>query len=103
MTTAQPGDLFATQARGSEPAGESFCDRLAHYFRQRPGEWISGRELSQIGGFFAWRTRVSELRRAPYFMDIDNRVRQLPGSKAKLSEYRLIERSSSGIDLDGVA
>jgi hypothetical protein len=52
----------------------SLCHRVATYFQQHPDEWIDGRTLAQIGGYAAWRTRLSELRRAPYLMTIENRV-----------------------------
>jgi hypothetical protein len=66
----------------------SFRGSLAVLFRSHPGEWIPHRELTRIGGFCAWRTRVSELRRPPYSMQIDNRIRRLDGYV--ISEYRFV-------------
>jgi len=63
---------------------------LAAMFQRRPNEWINGLELARVGGAYAWRTRVSDLRRPPYSMRIDNRVRvvrQEDGSPMKVSEY----------------
>ena len=93
MSTAQPG-LFATeQAIDGDPIGErlgraTMCARLAALFKARAGEWISGRELAEVGGFFAWRTRVSELRRPPYNLTIENR--QSREGRHTLSEYRFM-------------
>lgn len=65
--------------------------RLAAYFEAHPDRWIDGLELARIAGSYAWRSRCSDLRRAPYGMQIDNRVRTVevePGRKVKVSEYR---------------
>ena len=59
------------------PHHDSFCERLATLFRARPGEWIDARDLMARGGTFAWRTRVADLRRAPFNMDITNRLRRV--------------------------
>ena len=59
-----------------DSARASFCRHLAVLFQNHPGEWIPHRELARVGGFCAWRTRVSELRRPPYSMDIENRIRR---------------------------
>jgi hypothetical protein len=67
-------------------------DRLAALFVARPGEWIDGLELSKAGGADAWRTRLSELRRHPYSMDVENRQRRVErpgGTSIVISEYRL--------------
>ena len=74
---------------GAEGGGVTLCDRVATYLKQRPDVWVDGRELSHIGGYAAWRTRISDLRRAPYGMQIENRVRtvETPQGKRKISEY----------------
>jgi hypothetical protein len=66
--------------------------QLARYFQARPGEWIDGRQL-EVAGRYAWRTRVSDLRRAPYSMTIENRLRRVQrddGHTYLISEYRLV-------------
>jgi hypothetical protein len=63
-----------------------FRDRVAAYFRARPGEWIDGLALEQIGGRYAWRSRVSECR-ASYGMRIVNRLRKRADGST-ISEYR---------------
>jgi hypothetical protein len=80
QTSVQPGDRVRS-------AGGSLCDRLAAYFKARPDQWIDGRELGTVAGAYAWRSRVSELRRAPYDMAIENRQRRVGGFT--VSEYRL--------------
>jgi hypothetical protein len=83
----------------------SLTERLAAYFRARPGCWIDGRELSTIAGSYAWRTRLSELRRAPFFMRIGRRVGiHLFGRTdhhRRCCERRRKRRSQRCRDLDG--
>lgn len=69
----------------------SLAARLAAYFQHRPGVWIDGRELAAVAGLYAWRTRLSELRRDPFHMRIGNRQRHIhreDGSTIAVSEYR---------------
>jgi hypothetical protein len=71
----------------------SLADRLAEFFRARPRAWINGLELSPIAGAYAWRSRTSDLRRAPHFMTIENRqrrVRRPDGTSFTVSEYRFM-------------
>ena len=56
---------------------ETRCDKLAVFLKQRPNVWIDARELLSVAGFAAWRTRLSELRKPPYNMQIDNRTRRV--------------------------
>jgi hypothetical protein len=66
--------------------------RLAAFFRERPGCWVDGRALALIAGSYAWRTRVSDLRRAPFYMQIENRQRTIQTDHAPItvSEYRFV-------------
>jgi hypothetical protein len=71
----------------------TLTDQLAEFFRRRPGQWIDGVVLAQIAGRYAWRSRVSELRRPPYSMRVQNRQRHVrAGDMAKwtVSEYRYL-------------
>jgi len=70
-----------------KPSGSSLCDRLAAYFKARSGQWIDGRDLATVAGAYAWRSRVSDLRRAPYHLTIENRQRR--DGRYIISEYRL--------------
>lgn len=51
----------------------SFTDKLATYLKNHAGEWLDGREIAEIAGCYGWRTRLSELRKAPYFMAVENK------------------------------
>jgi hypothetical protein len=71
---------------------QSRAATLATFFRARPDQWIDGRSL-EFAGRYAWRTRVSDLRRAPYFMTIQNRQRRVArddGRTFVVSEYRWV-------------
>jgi hypothetical protein len=75
-----------------EPDAATFTAAVARYFRQRPGQWVQATELERVGGRQAWRTRVSDARRA-YGLVIENRCRMVveaDGSRWKLSEYRWV-------------
>jgi hypothetical protein len=68
-------------------------ERLAAFFRARPEQWIDARHLMPIAGTFAWRTRVSNLREAPFSMVIRNRqrrVRRPSGERFVISEYMFV-------------
>lgn len=70
----------------------TLTDRLADHFRRHPGVWFDGRTLATIAGAYAWRTRISELRRLPYMLDIENRVQHITerpsGRRYRVSWYR---------------
>lgn len=72
----------------------TFTDQVAHYFRSKPGEWIDGLEIAQIGGVYASRTRISECRRV-LGMRIENKVITLP-NKSKRSLYRYVPPMGQG-------
>jgi hypothetical protein len=67
--------------------------RVAAHFRKQPNRWIDGRELAAIGGYAGWRSRVSDCRRSPHNLNIENRqrrARRSDGGVYTISEYRLI-------------
>jgi hypothetical protein len=69
----------------------SRADKLAQFFRERPNRWISALDLKPIGGQLSWRSRVADLRRAPYNLNIQNRqrmVRREDGTHVSISEYK---------------
>jgi hypothetical protein len=71
----------------------SRAERLANFFRRSPGRWFDGRELATVAGCYGWRSRVSDVRRAPFLMTIENRqraVRQADGTQFTISEYRYV-------------
>ena len=58
----------------------------------RRGQWVDGRELAKVGGYAAWRTRVSDLRRL-YGLTVENRESRrtlTSGETVAVSEYRLL-------------
>ena len=65
----------------------SMVARLAQYLTERPNQWIDGRELAQIAGAYAWRSRVSDARRK-FAMTIENPERRVNGYT--VSEYRYV-------------
>lgn len=71
--------------------GDSRCARLAQLFTAKRGQWIDGREIAQVAGAYAWRTRISDLRHSPWLLTIENRVRTVEqdGETFKVSEYKL--------------
>jgi hypothetical protein len=69
--------------------------RLAAFFKARPNQWIDGRELAAVAGAYGWRSRVSDIRRAPYNLSIVNRQRTVTvtaGQPFTVSEYRFEPR-----------
>ena len=71
----------------------TMADRVAALFTSYPpGTWIDGRDLATVGGYAAWRSRISDLRRAPYGMTIENRTRRVKGFT--VSEYRWVVRQT---------
>lgn len=72
-------------------ARNSACARLARLLLNNRGHWIDGKQLAQVAGGYAWRTRVSNLRKAPWFLDVENRYRHVSedGRKWVISEYRI--------------
>jgi hypothetical protein len=42
---------------------ETLNDRLEEFLKARPNAWIDGSYLAQVAGKYAWRSRVSDLRR----------------------------------------
>jgi hypothetical protein len=67
--------------------------KVAAFFEARPNVWIDGEILARIAGRYAWRTRISDLRRAPWNLRVENRqrrVRTQDGRTFTVSEYRLV-------------
>lgn len=79
-------DLFTA------PPSTSLCAKLADYFKAREGRWVDAHELLSVAGFAAWRTRLSELRRAPYGMQIVNRTYRRNG--LTVSEYKFVKAAA---------
>lgn len=41
----------------------TLTERVLDLLTSRPGEWVDGHLLAQVGGYAAWRSRVSDARR----------------------------------------
>lgn len=83
----------------TEDSPKTFNDRLAAYLRARPNVWIDAHDLMRVGGVFAFRTRLSDLRRAPYLMTIENeiqRCRTSTGQRFTKSLYRYVCEDGTG-------
>ena len=70
------------------PFDDTFAGAVATLFHARPNVWINGLDIAKVGGVYAWRSRLSDLRKPPYRMVIVNRVRRLPGRSTRVSEYK---------------
>ena len=68
----------------------SKTEAVAQVFRARPGEWISAIDLTKAGGLLSWRTRISDLRKPPYSMQIENRTERHP-AYGTVSFYRFTD------------
>ena len=68
-------------------AVSSYRERIAVLFRAHPGAWMDGLALAQVGGAYAWRSRVSECRQGG--MVIENRQRTRADGST-VSEYRYL-------------
>lgn len=65
----------------------SLTEHVRELFVSRPNEWIDGRELAKVGGYAAWRTRLSECRRE-FGMVIENTV--IRHEDYTVSKYRYV-------------
>lgn len=82
-------------------ARETCCARIARLLLSKRGEWFDGRELSRVGGVYGWRSRSSDLRKAPWYLDVENRqrtVRREDGSAFVVSEYRIAAPIDAQVD-----
>lgn len=68
----------------------TFRQAVADYLAGNPGQWIDGLVLQQIGGVYAWRTRLSECR-TQLGMDVRNRQRKV--GDHTVSEYMFVPRA----------
>lgn len=91
-TPHQPSLIDAPITLSDLLARDSRCARLARLFVENRGKWIDGRILAAEGGIYAWRSRVAELRQAPWLLSIDNQQRRVTderGGTFVISEYKL--------------
>jgi hypothetical protein len=82
---------------------ESLNDKLEALFKARPYEWIDGKELAEVAGGYAWRTRVSNLRKQRG-MEIGNDVVRrwdAQGKPFKTSYYRYVPPVETHVEASG--
>lgn len=65
----------------------TYVNAVADYFKGNAGQWIDGLVLQQIGGHYAWRSRISDCR-TQRGMVIENRQRKV-GDRT-VSEYMYV-------------
>jgi hypothetical protein len=89
-----------TLPRAARDRQTTLTTRLAAFLRQHPNCWIDGLDLARIGGAYAWRSRISGLRRSPFLMQIENRQRRVRGSArtVTVSEYRYVPGAAASTD-----
>ena len=66
----------------------TYRDEVAALFRTLPAIWIHGENLAEVGGYYAWRTRVSDCRKQ-LGMVIENRQYREPNGRTR-SQYRYL-------------
>jgi len=62
----------------------SLLARVEDFLKARDGQWVDAKLLMEVGGMFAWRTRVSDCRKLGMY--IENRQRSVNGYTC--TEYR---------------
>lgn len=73
---------------------QTMAARVAAFFKARPNVWIDGRDLMTVAGSYGWRTRISDCRRSPFQMRIDNRQRRV--GQYTISEYMYLPNAEGG-------
>lgn len=71
----------------------TLTERVLALLVARAGQWVDGRELAQVGGYAAWRSRVSDARRRlPPGARIENVVERRPDLTVTRYRYLPPER-----------
>jgi hypothetical protein len=54
--------------------------------------WLDGREIATVAGAYAWRTRLSELRKPPFGLTVENRQTRIKTETGRytISEYMYV-------------
>jgi hypothetical protein len=85
-------DYLSSMRKKRDRLNNPFRERVASHFMAHPHQWIDGLSLENVGGRYAWRTRISDCRNDLH-MTIENRQRWSNGRK--VSEYRYIPDGST--------
>lgn len=75
---------------------QTYRDRVADYLKSHAGQWVDGLVLQEIGGRYAWRSRVSDCR-TQLGMVVENRQRKV--GERTVSEYRYRPAFTSLIEI----
>src|SRR5687768_8893250 len=88
----------ASQSFQSPPPAGTLVERLARLLQAHPHQWLDGLMLGNVAGSYAWRSRVSDLRKPPFGMTIENRQRRVRTASGMrtVSEYRYVPNASVG-------
>jgi hypothetical protein len=82
---------------------ESLNDKLEAFFKARPHTWIDGKDLAEIAGGYAWRTRVSDLRKQRGMTILNDVVtlKDAHGKTFKISHYRYVPDLPTRVEPSG--
>ena len=69
------------------PAPETYTGRVGTLLMAHRNQWVDGLEIAKVGGAYAWRSRLSDLRKF-YGWTVENRQRRQ--GRRVISEYRLV-------------
>jgi len=82
-----------------EPKKRTLTELVADYFTAHPNTWIEMHVFASFAGVGGWRSRISDCRRAPFSMQIeqrDYRTRTHDGRTITVSEYRYLHGNEAG-------
>lgn len=71
------------------PTPKTLKAKVLALLQARPNTWIDGLEIAMVGGRYAWRSRLSDLRQKGHVIENrTRRVKTLTGQTVTISEYR---------------
>ena len=73
------------------PRKQSYVQKVLQVFQANENVWVNADLLASCGGRYAWRTRISDLRKPPYNLSIENRQRKAREGYT-ISEYRYVPK-----------
>jgi len=73
------------------PHKQSYVQKVLQVFQANENVWVNADLLASRGGRYAWRTRISNLRKPPYNLSIENRQRKAEAGHV-ISEYRYVPK-----------
>lgn len=73
---------------------QTYTQKVIALFKSRPLEWLTVQELAQVGGFAAWRSRISDARQ---ILEAEGGTLEW-NHKIRLSAYRWLPYRKLGRD-----